>query len=348
VKLRWALLLAIAMLTAACAGILGIRPREQRLFEHRAHALAGVNCVRCHEGVASAGEVGALHVPGADTCRSCHQKPHDERECSSCHGRPDVRAAASRARETLRFEHKTHGPRVRGDCVRCHLDIERDLAVLRPRMANCGSCHEHREALAKRDCDACHVDLKNEGTMPEDHLAHDGNFLRRHGPLAAADVSLCQSCHTERSCSACHGRTAPILPERLAFDDPRRAGVHRAGFASRHAEEARGDPGLCTTCHSPRTCAGCHQEKSVAATGGGRRSFHPPGWLGLPGQPNDHGRASWRDPALCASCHGGAGEALCVGCHRVGGIGGNPHARGFTSRMRKTERPCNLCHVGGR
>ena len=49
-------------------------------------------------------------------------------------------------------------------------------------------------------------------------------------------------------------------------------------------------------------------------------------WLGRPGQPNDHGRAAWREPELCAGCHGGAGEALCVGCHKVGGIGGKcPH-----------------------
>jgi hypothetical protein len=48
----------------------------------------------------------------------------------------------------------------------------------------------------------------------------------------------------------------------------------------------------------------------------------------------------------CATCHGGAGEALSVGCHKVGDSGGNPHA-GFNSRRPKTQRPCRLCHESG-
>jgi len=37
----------------------------------------------------------------------------------------------------------------------------------------------------------------------------------------------------------------------------------------------------------------------------------------------------------CAGCHGGAGEQLCVGCHKVGGPGGNPHGAGFASHKDK-------------
>ena len=94
-------------------------------------------------------------------------------------------------------------------------------------------------------------------------------------------------------------------------------------------------------------CQDCHAKAKVAARSGGH-SPHPSGWLGLPGQRNEHGRAAWREPELCAGCHGGAGEALCVGCHKVGGIGGNPHNASFNGRKRpKTERPCALCHGGG-
>jgi len=46
----------------------------------------------------------------------------------------------------------------------------------------------------------------------------------------------------------------------------------------------------------------------------------------------------------CASCHGGAGEALCVDCHRVGGIGGSIHPSNFSSDRNLTELPCRLCH----
>ncbi|MCC6555933.1 MAG: hypothetical protein IT372_23480 [Polyangiaceae bacterium] len=344
-------LLALATLgAAACAGVLGIKPRARTTFEHRAHVLEGIQCVRCHTSVERAGDGDPIALPGDDSCRSCHTAPHDEGACGGCHGTPAAREGAALAREALRFEHRGHVARLDGDCVRCHVDVQEEGHTLRPTMSTCLSCHEHREQWSAKDCDACHADLKREGSQPEDHLVHDPDFLRGHGARAAADSAMCATCHSQRSCLACHGGgTAPALPERLAFDRPMGAGVHRAGFTARHAEEARGDPGLCTSCHAPRSCAGCHERERVGAGArpGARPSPHPPGWLGLPGQSNDHGRAAWRDPALCASCHGGAGEALCVGCHRVGGVGGNPHAPGFSSRLKpRVDRPCILCHRG--
>jgi hypothetical protein len=59
----------------------------------------------------------------------------------------------------------------------------------------------------------------------------------------------------------------------------------------------------------------------------------------------EHGRAARMDPGACATCHGGAGEALCVGCHRVGGPGGNPHGAGFSSALdARRDQPCRQCH----
>jgi hypothetical protein len=130
------------------------------------------------------------------------------------------------------------------------------------------------------------------------------------------------------------------------FDDVTRASVHRAGFASRHGEEAKIDPGSCSTCHSEDRCVGCHTENRVAAGPqlGVTASPHPAGWVGTGS--NDHGPAARRDPASCASCHGGAGEALCVSCHRVGGIGGSVHPPGWSSTLdRLTDLPCRQCHA---
>jgi hypothetical protein len=339
------LLFAAILVTGACAEILGIRPPGHTPFEHRAHVLKGITCARCHAGVSAAGDEGPLHIPRASDCRACHDKPHDDHDCADCHGLPSTRAGAMNAREILRFSHATHVPRAKGNCVRCHVDIANGADILRPRMATCGSCHEHAANLAD-NCDRCHVNLRDEGVKPDDHMIHAGDFLREHGLRASADRQVCSSCHAERFCLSCHGVTVPALPEKLAFDDPMRAGVHRAGFKARHPEEAKGDPGLCTTCHAPKMCEDCHAKEKVLAQGT-NRSPHPSGWLGLPGTRNDHGRASWRDPELCASCHGGAGEALCVGCHKVGGSGGNPHSANFTSRKRpKTEKPCRMCHGG--
>jgi hypothetical protein len=344
------LLLLATLGAGACAGVLGLRPRARSTFEHRAHVLEGVQCVRCHGEIERAGDADPIVLPTTEGCVSCHKKPHTEAACNGCHGLPAAREGAALAREHLRFEHRAHVDRLRGDCVRCHLDVAQEGHTLRPSMATCLSCHPHGDQWSAKDCDACHVDLRHEGVMPEDHLIHDPDFLRSHGARAAADAEMCATCHAQRSCLGCHGGdAAPALPERLAFDRPTGPGVHRAGFLARHAEEARGDPGLCTGCHAPRACAGCHDRREISAgpRTGVRPSPHPPGWLGLPGQANDHGRAAWRDPALCASCHGGAGEMLCVGCHRVGGVGGNPHAPGFSSRLRpRADRPCILCHGG--
>jgi hypothetical protein len=338
----------LSVLLAACAAVLGLRREPpSHPFEHRAHVLRGINCVECHEGVAAAGETGPLHFPSDSVCRRCHEKPHDERSCSGCHGETYVRDAVELARGQLRFDHRRHMRTANGECVRCHVEVTetRPDAVL-PKMATCFGCHEHRDQWTLRDCDGCHVDLRDEGTLPDDHLVHEGDWVREHGTRAASAPDLCASCHSERQCASCHGEgTVPALPARLAFDDVRLSGLHRAGFVARHADEARADPGICTTCHTESSCIDCHTRRGVAP-GPTTASPHPPGWLTTNG--GDHGMQARIDPASCAGCHGGAGEQLCVGCHRVGGPGGNPHGAGFSSRKDEHhDLPCRLCHGVG-
>ena len=346
------LLMVLALALAACASVLGLRRGDgsgSRPFEHRAHAVKGINCVECHEGIAEEGEGGPLHFPTDAQCRRCHAKPHDERPCAGCHGEPHVRGGVELAREHMRFRHDQHMRAAEGDCVRCHVEVTetRPESVV-PRMATCFGCHQHRAQWALRDCDGCHRDLGHEGTLPSDHLVHDGDWVREHGVRAASERDLCASCHTERSCAGCHGvGTVPALPARLAFDDVRLSGLHRAGFASRHALEARADPGLCTTCHSESSCTECHARQNVAP-GTGARSPHPPGWITTGPGGGEHGTQARIDPASCAGCHGGAGEQLCVGCHKVGGPGGNPHGHGFTSNKNpRHDVPCRQCHGVG-
>jgi hypothetical protein len=339
------LLVLLSVALVACASVLGLHHElPSHPFEHRAHMLKGINCVECHAGVALAGETGPIHLPTDADCRHCHQKPHDDRSCILCHGEPYVRQAAELARAQLRFEHSRHMGAVNGDCVRCHTEVAeaRPQTVL-PKMATCFGCHEHREQWTLRDCDGCHVDLPTEGAAPDDHLIHDGDFIREHGVRAASARDLCASCHTERQCASCHGEgTVPALPWKLALGDVSLSGLHRAGFAARHAEEARADPGLCTTCHTESSCIDCHTRENVA--GPTTNSPHPPGWAN-----GEHGVQARIDPTSCAGCHGGAGEQLCVGCHRVGGPGGSPHGPGFTSRKDEHhDLPCRLCHGVGK
>jgi predicted CXXCH cytochrome family protein len=347
-RLRVLFAMIAAPSLAACAGVLGLRSASpERPFPHRAHVTRGIACVACHEGVASSGRADGMHVPAEQACRACHERPHDTRPCGGCHGEAHVRGAAALAAEHLRFEHKTHVPGVRGDCVRCHSAVAEDAPeALRPTMATCFGCHEHQDAWRTRDCDGCHVDLPAEHVLPASHLVHDGDFVREHGVRAAASRDLCATCHTERACAACHGVTTPALPWKLALGEPRGRDLHRAGFRARHAEEARGDPGLCATCHAESTCIACHV-KERRAPGLAAESPHPPGWIGAGRAGGRHGIEARTDPAACAGCHGGAGEMLCVGCHRVGGPGGSPHGRGFASiKDRRRDVPCRLCHGG--
>lgn len=328
----------------ACAGILGLRPHREPVFPHRSHVRAGVSCLECHATAAQAGDADPVVAPAAASCTSCHPRPHDTHDCLTCHSDPISAGAAVEARTHLRFSHAAHVPLASGDCARCHQDVTRTDAPIRPRMATCLACHAHEDQFDPDRCDACHVDLEGERTLPETHLVHQGDWLREHGAQAGSDAAMCSTCHSERSCARCHGVTAPVVPSKLTFDRPDGLALHRAGFRSHHAEEARADPGSCNACHDDRSCLDCHTSAGVAAraTGGGL-SPHPRGWVGV-GQ-NDHGPAARRDPAACAACHGGAGEQLCVSCHKVGGVGGSPHPPGWTSNQPRSALPCRLCHT---
>jgi predicted CXXCH cytochrome family protein len=345
---RTTILLFLTIAVAACAGVLGIRSKPTHPFEHRAHVTRGINCLECHEGVANEEDPQAIHFPSTADCVKCHAEPHDSRTCGDCHGELHARAGAQAARDHLRFSHRSHMPEVRGECVRCHIEV--GLAqpeLLRPKMATCFGCHRHEKEWTVRDCDGCHVDVAAEETPPSSHLVHDGDFIREHGVRAASARDLCSSCHSERSCAVCHGVTVAALPSKLAFDQVRLTGLHRAGFRARHSEEARSQPGLCTTCHTERFCIDCHTTSGVAP-GTASRSPHPPGFLTTGRGGGQHGIQARLDPVSCAGCHGGAGEQLCVGCHRVGGPGGNPHGRGFASNKDKLrDLPCRLCHGAG-
>jgi predicted CXXCH cytochrome family protein len=347
VTARLSILLVVCVALGACAGVLGIRPAPAHPFEHRAHVSKGINCLDCHTGIMSSARDDKVHFASTEDCVKCHTRPHDSRPCSGCHGEDYVRVGAQMAKKHLRFDHRMHMPAVKGECVRCHVDVGLDRPeTLLPKMGTCFSCHQHENQWAVRDCNGCHVDMEAEGTLPTSHLVHDGDWLREHGVRAASARDLCASCHSERSCAACHGVNVAALPSRFAFDQVRLAGLHRAGFRSRHAEEARGQPGLCIGCHSQESCNGCHVASGVAP-GSATRSPHPPGWITTQRGGGQHGIQARIDPVSCASCHGGAGEQLCVGCHRVGGPGGNPHGHGFSSSKDKfRDLPCRLCHGG--
>jgi hypothetical protein len=340
---RIAIALACAGI-AACAGVLGLTREGAQPFPHRAHAVAGVTCTRCHPGI-DRDDGRALHIPDDGTCTSCHTRPHDSHPCLDCHAAPGAIAELAEARSHLVFAHDKHAGPVRGNCMRCHVGVADGDQHMRPPMATCFKCHDHDASRDARTCTACHKNLEHSKTLPETHLAHDGDWVREHGTRASSSGDLCQSCHRDRFCADCHGKTVAVLPATAHFADTMSTSIHRAGFQSRHALEARSQPGACATCHTPDRCASCHVAKRIA--GKSPRSPHPVNWVGPAASDNAHGREARRDPSACASCHDGAGQSLCVGCHKVGGIGGNPHPPGWSSRLPASAMPCRLCHPIG-
>jgi hypothetical protein len=342
-------LMGLVISAGGCAKMLGLeQEKEDRAFEHRAHVVEGINCLRCHAGIEEAGETGPLHLPTTADCVDCHEDPHDSNTCGDCHGRTRNRQAAEMARKHLRFSHAVHEEEGAGDCVRCHVNVTADADYVRTKHPTCFSCHTHKGQWDTRDCGGCHVDLPGEMAPPESHVVHDGDFLREHGVQANAQGDLCTTCHTQRQCAACHGITVPTIPSRLNFDEPLRKTMHRANFISVHDQQAVASPAQCIVCHSAVFCVDCHTRLGISGENPTRGNPHPPGWSGPPGASNTHGPAARLDPLSCASCHGGSGEMLCVGCHVVGGPGGNPHPPGFNSRLdRVNDLPCRLCHVGG-
>ena len=350
VRLRYAAVWLVPLLcVAACATLLGLRDEPQRAFPHRAHVLEGVSCTTCHKQVADGQPDAPVDLPGPASCLTCHQQPHDTRPCGGCHGRQSDRDAATQAKLHLAFSHRDHKAITSGRCTRCHDAVLSVDGPLKPSMPTCLSCHKHQTEWAARSCSPCHVRMQTEGTRPESHVVHGADFMRRHGTEAAAARDLCSSCHTQSDCLVCHGVHVPLLPSNWHFEQVNRPDMHGRGFLARHSIEARTDPALCTTCHGDASyCQRCHQDRGLLTASAHRGGPHPAGWVGTRGSENRHGIEARMNPFSCASCHGGAGEALCVGCHRVGGAGGNPHGVGFSSDKPLHELPCRLCHMEGR
>jgi hypothetical protein len=334
----------VIIVLGACAGVLGLSKSGPQPFPHRKHVIAGVTCTKCHVGI-DKDDGQTLHIPDDESCISCHTKPHDTRPCLGCHAEENALPELVEARAHLVFDHGQHQAPTNGNCVRCHVGIAEGDRDLRPPMATCFRCHDQDAASNASKCDACHKNLEATDTLPQSHLAHDADWIREHGLRAASSGEVCSSCHREQFCASCHGQAVAALPATQRFANPFTPSVHRGGFASRHSLEAKSEPGSCNTCHQPDRCASCHIAKGIA--GENRSTPHPPGWVGPTSAENRHGREARKDPASCASCHGGAGEQLCVSCHRVGGVGGNPHPAGFSSRLSFSSMPCRLCHSSG-
>jgi hypothetical protein len=346
------LLLAGASLTLACATLatrLGPELTDRLKIPHGKHGEAGVACDACHEKVASSPSLAVSLIPAMDKCGECHEVG-DDKTCGMCHTHPDSPEARARPNRHLNFPHDKHlaNAEIKGECARCHTALPepaKPVDVVGPSMAVCTACHNHEADYDEGRCSKCHQDLGRFQLRPVADFSHRGDFLKEH-PLAARSTVACAQCHDQTFCTDCHAKTVAAraevkFPERIG-----RLFIHRNDFVSRHTVEARADQARCQRCHGVSYCQSCHASQGLSSQGDTTRNPHPPGF-GAAG-PTSHGPAARRDIVSCAACHDQGAASICVDCHKVGGVGGNPHPTGWTTRHNadelKRNSMCLACH----
>lgn len=345
-------------------------------FDHGRHA--SMPCTDCHTAAATSARAADALRPSETVCTGCHIEegptPHAT-ACSGCHPgyAPETRLTPDADGQqralpppppviappaALRFSHAVHARRGVA-CATCHRDDGAGGRRL-PDKATCSGCHDGSTATGR--CDACHLadqrgllmtTLPGGTLIPGAQMSridHRGDFARAHGAAAKAAPETCETCHTPRTCTGCHGGGVRPLE------------IHPADYLLTHAVPARQAPAECGQCHRLQTfCVDCHTRSGVTPPPGGLayglnglangRRYHPEGWNdafgGVPG-PEHHGFEARRNLDTCVSCHQ---EESCVRCHSVDSPvpqRASPHPPGFRRHCGTLERAnatgCLKCH----
>jgi hypothetical protein len=346
-------LLLFASGMVSCAGAWFGSPLERRAdhirVPHERHRQAGVECISCHEDVYDAKDLERRVLPSESKCLECHAEAKEQKNCTMCHTNPKRAAPYSPPSPGILMNHAAHLPRVQEKCETCHTKLPEPLRMTdaTPTMASCLACHAHKVDFRDGKCARCHTDLGRYPTKPVSSFSHQGDFVREHARQARAATASCASCHEQTFCSDCHATTArPKIevkfPERVDRDF-----IHRNDFLGRHSLEARTDPAMCRRCHGTSFCEDCHRAQGFRPRSSDTRNPHPPGWtLGRSGA-DFHGAAARRDISSCAACHDEGPRSICVDCHKVGGVGGNPHPPGWSKTRDQIagDAMCLTCHL---
>jgi hypothetical protein len=349
--------LALLVIVAGCSP--GARrptpvepPKDQIRIPHEVHAKAKVKCVVCHEGVFDETALGTAPeaFPPEDTCLQCHKEQKEKNNCGFCH--TDVQHAAKHtlAEGSVRMDHSKHIELVKEDCATCHKQLPEPfaIAVAAPKMSDCLSCHGHSKEYAQAQCNGCHPTLNRLASLkPLSDFSHQGNYVARHGADARSSAETCSQCHDQTFCADCHAKTVATRVEVKFPEAVAAMFIHRNDFVGRHAIEAAGNQASCRKCHGNTFCESCHQAHNLTPLAVNPRDPHPLGWT-IPGSGDFHGEAARRDIASCASCHDQGPRSNCVSCHRVGGLGGNPHPASWLAhhdhREIQSNGMCGTCH----
>ena len=320
---------------------------DRIIFAHATHA--DLECTDCHASVAESTTAAASVRPKMADCFECHE----QEPCTQCHTSEDDPSAtwAETSAKELRFNHAAHLGRSGITCATCHAGAAESRQVedgLNPEMAVCTTCHQAQ--MDRLACTYCHTRLPQLGKPSIGEAVHTVGFYALHGAWATGSSQLCSQCHEQTFCADCHAKTTPLKPSVKLPDAVDRNFVHRGDYLGRHALEAAARPASCQTCHGQSFCQDCHRRSGALADAGRARSPHPAGYAFRSGNKAFHGTDARVNIQQCATCHDQGAASNCVTCHRVGGIGGNPHPPGFDRRdakdQMKNNRACIPCHRG--
>jgi hypothetical protein len=353
---RTLLAVIFAISCASCAGWLWgtttpppLHGGDHIKMPHEVHRKAQIDCSSCHDAVWDSKELGDPVLPKEKDCLTCHQAKKND--CAMCHTAVKKRGRGPDAEPvTLRMSHSAHIERVKEDCTVCHKQLPNPLRTseTKPTMATCLSCHEHQEDYDAGRCAKCHLDLAHFDKKPLGTFTHAGNFVHEHMRPARAAPETCATCHDQTFCTDCHASTVGLKVETKFPERVDRDFIHRDDFVSRHVIEQQADPASCARCHGTSFCESCHTAQNLTVKGSNPRSPHPAGYT-LPGSAQFHGTDARRDIASCAACHDQGAQSICVSCHKVGGVGGDPHPPGFESQHPRSEIArngmCVICHA---
>ncbi len=346
------------LLVAACAAFLAACAAKDTkpvpkadppyVFPHSPHVDGDVDCKACHGSIVNSSRLEARvrHVglprKNSDTCNGCHDDK-DFQDKIKLAIPPRTRAF------DVRFDHKAHLARPGVVCTTCHkAPPEAGQAVAaRVSMSACTSCHNHQADFTAARCTPCHVDLKRY-EKPVAAFRHAGDFLRTHGSLARPTAETCAQCHDQTFCADCHSATtAAARPSILYPEAVQRDFIHRGDYQSRHMIDAGANPASCRKCHGSAFCEACHTQRNLTQFSPIQpQNPHPAGWGTDKAGGNFHGTAARKNIVACAGCHDSAGSAICVRCHMVGGIGGNPHPASWNRDADEIPKNamCRACH----
>ncbi len=351
---------ALALSGCGSHFLFGEQPDHSKV-SHKVHIEQSVDCDTCHDRITKVTALGEKGIfPKEDVCQSCHDdtRPTDpngkdaaaKRDCTKCHTNPEHAGGHIPVDYHLHMNHAAHVPRVKGDCRVCHQVLpEPKQTYTPPTMDACLTCHNHQQDFDNGKCELCHTDLVHYPENPVGTFSHQSNWVKLHQTAARSTTESCSTCHDSTFCSSCHD--APTAPVRVEMRFPEHVEgdfqIHRGDWLSRHSLDAQADESSCRRCHGTPFCTSCHAQQNLTTSAANHRNPHPPGWA-FPGA-TSHANAARADIASCQACHDQGAASNCVTCHKVGGIGGNPHPSSFLSRHHNSEikqnAMCLYCHL---